>query len=189
MNTKALRLVKYLAQASKQEKKEEHHELVKQVKKVKTLAKKTQTQPLQEELVKLESQISQVLKLEKNLLRREQTDVTSLNNQLNDLRLRLSVSESGPLRQRLDRILFLLGELTSRIDSYATMKEARQKRIEEIEKKVKESVERNFKEIITIEKSISSLDTRYSELKQNRDIDQKHLKRIESKLKELRFIY
>lgn len=190
MTSKAVHLVRHLAHATRAQSAhtQNKEELIGQVQKVKFLVKEPRVRKdvLYDELARLETQVGLVLNLEKHLIRKETGDINDLKNQLRDMRLRQSLTESGELPKRLDRILFLISELAARVDSYASVKENREKRMEELEGKIKESVERNFKELITLEKSITALERRYEELKQNRDVDQKHLRHIERRLKELR---
>jgi chromosome segregation ATPase len=183
-------LIRHLAKASDVHGKhtEGKDVLSHQIKHMKDLvrSKSPSRNELQEGLLHLENQLQTVLDLENQLLKKDSADASSLHRELAELKQQLKLSGSGELHKRLSRIEFLMGELNSHVDAYTKVKEDRQRRMEELEVRIKSSVERNFKEIITIEKSIAALEGKYNELKDDGKADKQILMSIDDKLHELR---
>jgi hypothetical protein len=184
--TKALNLVKHLAAAA--EGTSVTTPAIEHVRKVRAMAAHPSVgkHTLHAELQKLEKSLSHIADVEQQILTKEDADVAALKSELRDVKVKLSLGESASVQKRLDRIQFLLSELAARFDAVASMKEERSERMAQLEKKIQASIDRNFKEIRAIEDMIGSLEQRYDSLKKGQNIDQDHLKTIESKLQELR---
>ncbi len=110
-----------------------------------------------------------------------------MQKQLRDLRLKLSVTDSGELQRRLDRILFLLSELSARFETYTSIKVDREQKVKEIERKIKESVSQDLEEISEVEERVADLEERYRILKQKKKkVDKKQLQMLANKISFLR---
>ncbi len=153
---------------------------------MKALSARAQHPELNEACTMLEQQLTRILRLEQTLLRKERIDTVSLQRQIHELREQLALSGSDELRRRLGRIEFLIGELGARVDTYVSMKERHDRRVEELEQRIKSNIDRNFQEILAVEKSIAALEKRAGELRQERDVDQNYLRTIDQRLDELR---
>ena len=191
MASRALHLARHLAQAadardSRRESTMQHQQLLGHVQRMKMLSARAQRPELNEACTMLEQQLTRILRLEQTLLRKERIDTVSLQRQIHELREQLALSGSDELRRRLGRIEFLIGELGARVDTYVGMKERHDRRVEELEQRIKSNIDRNFQEILAVEKSIAALEKRAGELRQERDVDQSYLRTIDQRLDELR---
>lgn len=189
ISPKTLSFVEGLAKA--QEKSEQglksKAELQKNLQQIKKMADQPGVKnSLREELAKLEDNVMRVAAMEKQILNKEDMDIRDLKFQIRDLKTKLALTGAEGLKPSLDRITYLLGELTARIDTYTQIKTDREKRIEELETKIKQRMEENFKEINQIEKTLESLEKRYEEIKSTGDANQVTLNKIEEKISELR---
>ncbi len=175
-------LIKSLARASAQST-PAHEELIAQIQKLKSLAEKQNSKHvIHTELHKLEGQLRQVAKNQGRMLRKETDDMAALRVQLDEMKTGSGVE----LAQRLDRVMFLLSELNARVDTHASIREEQKKRMDELDQKITDNLEKNFKEIVQLEKSIAALDSKHADLKASEQFDQKHLKHIESRIRRLR---
>jgi chromosome segregation ATPase len=162
-----------------------------QLKRRLTQVKKLAAQPgakkgLRQELERLENSVMQVAAMEKQILNKEDMDIRDLKFQINDLKAKLSLTGAEGLKQSLDRITFLLGELSSRMETYTNIQTEREKRMEALEKKIKEKMDVHFKELVQMEKSLEGLEQRYEEIKKTEKASATTLKKIEEKISELR---
>ncbi|MCK4589385.1 MAG: hypothetical protein KAT77_03015 [Nanoarchaeota archaeon] len=162
-------------------------DLKKNLKQVKKLAQQPGVKnSLREELARLEDNILKVAAMEKQILSKEDMDIRDLKFQIRDLKTRLALTGAEGLKPSLDRITYLLGELTARIDTYTKIKTDREVRMEELEKKIKAKMDENFKEIIQIEKTLANLEKRYANIKKTGDANKATLQKIEEKISDLR---
>ncbi len=186
---KAIIFVKGLskAQVVTEQSKQTKKELEKSLGKVKTLAaqpgiKKT----LREELDKLEDHILKVAAMEKQILDKEDMGIKDLKFQIGDLKTKLALAGAEGLKQSLDRIGFLLGELNSQVKTYSDIQTDREKRMEELEKKIKASMETHFKELIEMEKTLARLEDKYEEIRKTEKTEDEKLELIADRINELR---
>ena len=189
ISPKTLSFVEGMAKA--QERAEQGHEskteLQKNLEQIKKMAQQPGTKnSLREELAKLEDNVMKVAAMEKQILNKEDMDIRDLKFQIRDLKTKLALTGAEGIKPSLDKITYLLGELTARIDTYTQIKTDREKRMEELEIKIKQKMEENFKEIIEIEKTLESLEKRYEEIKNTGDANKATLTKIEEKILELR---
>ncbi len=189
-SSQALVLMKHLAEAAqnRQASSDGKGQILEQIQKVKFLARASspQKEKLKEELERLEQQLVHMLSPGSQLIKKEAGEFIPLKDELQQLRMRLALSSSSDLQKSLNRILFLIGDLGARMESYMTIKDERERRIEKIEKKIREQIDCNFEEIFRIEESISGMEERYSEIKKDTKIDKKRLSDIEAQISELR---
>ena len=189
MYSRTARLVKVLTQANHFSNlgHEEKQKIFRHVEKVKSIMQEPQLDKdaLYAELASLEKKMEEVLSFERKLLGRE-ADIKHLEHQLNDLRHKLSLSDSKQLRKRLDRILFLLGELAARADAHAHSKELHEERIAQVDKKVNSFLLQNTKNNNQLISPMSSLEKRYAKLKDNPEIPMVYLQSIESRILAIR---
>ena len=113
-------------------------------------------------------------------------DIRDLKFQISDLKTKLALTGAQGLKPSLDKIAFLLGELTSRIDTYVKIKTDREQRIEELEKKIKERMDVNYKELMQMEKTLNSLEDKYEKISKKETSEDAKLKVIEERITELR---
>lgn len=187
--TKALSFLQGLTQA--QAETAEGLKAKAELKKSLTTVKKIADQPgvkksLREELNKLESNLLKVASMEKDLLSKEDMDTRDLKFQISDLKTKLALTGAQGLKPSLDKISYLLGELTARVETYTRIKTDREVRMEELEKKIKENMDKNFSELIKMEKTLADLEERYEDLKKTEKTSEETLQRIEDKMAELR---
>ena len=116
----------------------------------------------------------------------EDKDIKGLKSQIAELKTRLALMGTGHLRLSLEKISYLLAELTSRMDTYVNIKTEHEKRFAELEEKINQKLQTNLKEIFNLEKNIVNLEKRYEEIKQSGKTNQEHLQRIEDRINELR---
>ncbi len=118
-------LVNALAQANREKK------LVKHVKAVKDIAQHPQPdrEALRKALRQLETRMH-------NVLAEKSPQTAHLEDELHELRLKLSLSDSKHIKKRLDRILFLLGEIGARADAQTHSKELHEQRVAQLDKKI-----------------------------------------------------
>lgn len=186
----AIRFVKALAHTAQSpvKKTEEKKELLQQIQTVKTLIKTPHTHKsrIAKELARLERQLETVVVLEHQLLRQNHSEASELKNQLRDLRVKLSLVHSGTLKHRMDRLLFLMGEVGSRVDSYMSMKEHHNERMTGIEESIKKSIAPLNMRVHHVEQVIAQLEQRYSLLKKKSVLTQDQQKAFESRITQLR---
>lgn len=182
----AVSLVKSIVRATQtgQTPDQRHEELLSQVKRLRTLVGKSTKEKLHDELKKLEGGLQEVLGLERSLLQKESRDVAALQQELQDMKLRFALG--GELQKRLDKVLFLLSELSARADTFASVKEEQKQRMAEFESRIQGSMERNYNELLTIEKSVAALEQKYAELRDTSGMSARHVRHIEARLNRLR---
>ncbi|MBW2963462.1 hypothetical protein KY306_01670 [Candidatus Woesearchaeota archaeon] len=186
---KAMSFVKGLskAQAETEHGAQTKKELEKSLTKVKSLAGQPGVKrSLKEELEKLEDHILKVASMEKQILNKEDMDIKDLKFQIGDLKTKLALTGAEGLKQSLDKIGFLLAELNSQVRTYSNIQTDREKRVEELEKKIKEGMETHFREITEMEKTLARLEDKYEEIRKTEKSEDEKLKLIADRINELR---
>ncbi|MFC1800860.1 hypothetical protein ACFLZB_00135 [Nanoarchaeota archaeon] len=187
--SKTVRFAQLLAEASEKRDagQSNRDDLNKQLAKVKKMAalpgvKRT----FRQELEKLEDMVLQVASLETEILKKEDKDIRDLKNQISSLKSHLSLTKTDDLKPKIERINFLIAELSSRINTFINIKTDRERRMEELEIKIKEKMEENFEEITKLEKQVASLEQKYESLKSSGKHSEEQLDKISNRLAELR---
>ena len=187
MYSRTAQLVKVLAQANQSY--EDKPKLLHHIDKVKSIVQGQQLDrsALSMELAHLEKKMHNLLSFERKLAGKE-GEIVHLEHQLNDMRSKLSLADSKQLRRRLDRILFLLGELGARADAHAQSNELHDERVAQIDKKINSFMEKDAKKN-KLELRLSALEARYAKLNNNSEIPLEHLQAIEARLHSIRQKY
>lgn len=187
---KTKQLLKSLAKAGQQmqQTQSKHESVVAQLEKVKELSqqKAVPKRQLSEELEVLSQMLGGISDMQGQLLRKEDEQAAEVKRELRELKLKLSLVQSGDLSRKLDRIGFLITELTTRVNNYVDIKTDRERRVEELERKIKEQVSVNYRELQKLEQSVEALQEKYNELRESGKYSREHLSAVEKKLDELR---
>src|SRR3989344_463503 len=177
----ALELVRALSRASQPVNAEHKSQLFNRGQRLQNIADKPPgsdtRDELKSEIAQLEEHLARVLRMEEELLRRtKETD--ALRKQMRHMRL---ASDSGELGKKLEKIQFLLGELTARLDSFARMKEHSEQRVHAIDKKIKQAAQPRRE----LEISLDKLEKKYDRVKK-KGVSAERLQPIHERIQRLR---
>ncbi len=165
---------------------EDDQKIVKEhISNIKRVAKSGDNEELDMHIKELEHYVKRLLNVQKNMMSKESNDFIKLKEQMKDLRARLKLTSLTTPKQ-LDKIEFLLGEMSSQLSTYNKVQNRREQKMLELERKVNESIAKNYSEILIVEKQIKGLENKYDKLKESSDIDSKTLKRLENKINDLK---
>jgi len=188
-STKAMSFVKGMAKSRSENEagKKAKIELKKSLEEVKKKAAEPGVKKsLRDELENLEENVIKVASMEKQLLNKEDRDIKDLKFQIRDLKTKLSLTGAEGLKPSLDRIGFLLSELTSRFETFTKIKTEREQRMQELEEKIKKNMDKNFAELMQMEKTLAELEKKYEEIRKSEKSEDQRLRLIAEKISELR---
>lgn len=144
-----------------------HKTLEKQIHKVKSASASRSQNKLDDELRKLHQAVTETLEKERAILQLQREDseiVVSLRNKVKELESRL-VNESK-YSQKLDNVLDAINKLHIELVKNAEEKKRRERRVSELEGRIKSKLDTGNKEILVLEDNIKTLEKRYKLLLQ-----------------------
>ena len=95
-------------------------------------------------------------------LKRKDDEIERLQADIKHLEMQLSVSASPVLQQKIERLLFLVGDLSARAEHPETIHHA--KRHKELEHKIRKKKTESEKGLIKLKKSLAILEKKYKAL-------------------------
>lgn len=212
-NYEAKRLIKHMILAAERQKNsfKQKYDLNSQIERVK--AAQPSKPKIRKELEILESKIDEVIEKEGKIMFASQMENTvsldlkkeiqRLESQINDLKekdtdvigsLKDEISlikqsyqyERSINRLELENTSKAIIELRERIKKFVESREERDKKMDEIERKIKDRVGKNYGEILRIEKLIKDMEQRYDLIRKQGKYDRSILEEVEEKIRTLK---
>ena len=126
-----------------------------------------------------------ILKGMENRVERSELDNTSMiANQIKGFENELKTlekdkeHETGQNRRKIDEIYNLINAVNERVNKLVELKTERERKIKELEHKIKTESDTNQQEILRMEERLGETEQRYNKLKQQRKFSPTHLERI-----------
>jgi hypothetical protein len=182
----------------------EHVKKVKKLAKTKTLKKAIEELEekvnlvLEKEgkiLIKEDSSKEQMLEMESRLNQASKRDaemIESLRSQINELETELKNSERTRTmqtmenKQRLTSISSITFDLKDKLNQALDAKTSHDKRVLELEKKIKHKLGKNYQEIIKFEMHLNEMENKYELMRKEGKYDKSMLEEVEEKILHLR---
>ena len=86
-------------------------------------------------------------------------------------------------KYEINQLQDVVVDLRERINQFIALKNEREKRIEELERKIKEKVGKNYNELIKLEKLLNSMEEKYKTVKEKGGHDKGLLQNLEDKIR------
>lgn len=136
------------------------------------------------------SRVNFLIESEKKIVRLSKQNSISNNNEFQE-KISTLQKEIDSLRnenQKINTLSETIKELESKLENYENLKSERDKRLEELESKIKDRVDKSDLEILSIEETLKSLSNRYSELADSGKHSEDDLSNIKSRIEDLTII-
>ncbi|MFC1697190.1 hypothetical protein ACFL1H_02570 [Nanoarchaeota archaeon] len=164
------------------------------IKKV-TSKKKVSKISVDKELIKLEGLISDVIEKEKSILTTEnmrtqlaknvRNRVTELTKKIDDIE-EMRNEEYQDSKQSVRKLQSTVNQLSTKFDAYTKAKNERDKRMMELEEKIKDKVDDNLQEVLKVEEQIRKLEKIYIKLKAEGETPPEQMEQIGKKISTLK---
>jgi len=119
------------------------------------------------------------------MLHRKNNEIDRLREEIKSLQLQLSVTQSPELQHKLDRLLFLVGDLDARATSHTAMKARHHERHHEIEAKIQLKKSQNDKELQKVQRAVASMEKKYASL-ERKGVDAQRLEPVRARIEQLK---
>lgn len=143
------------------------------------------TEYLKEEIKRLENKVGE-------LRQRDIELIEMLRDQIKGLEQELRITEHGREEEtsvnklEIENISKAVVELRERIKQFVVSRTERERRIAELEKRIKEKVGKNYAEILKLEKQLRAMEEKYELVRKEGVYDKSILQEIGDKIKQLR---
>ena len=195
------KLVSFFRHLSQATKKIEARELAKkrlafQLGKVKALSKKPTKKPLLElEFKKLERRMTDLLEIERTLLKKRNIDskvIDILTGKITDMQKdiysleREKTTQTTTNKSRIEAIQHSLAELKAKIETYIDIKTLRDRRMEELEYHIKQTVDTNKIELFVTQEQIDAMEERLKAIQSKGEADEEKITNIKRRIELLK---
>lgn len=151
-----------------------------------TAKKETEaTQGVKSELSKVEERLNEISKRDEEVIETLRSKIRELEQELRGSE-RVRTMQTMENKQRLTGISSMIIDLRSRLTEMLRIKTSHDKRVEELEKKIKHKVSRNFQEMVKLEQHLNAMEEKYELMKKEGRYDKTMLEEVEDKIAELR---